>query len=100
MNFFRTARAPVNIEAVRHTTVIIDFTEKEAVLQVRSDRARFRPYGLYGGMLGQPSANYLNPLWQQLKLTSKPTMMIQKEMLPGANWPAAAVGATCSGSRS
>ena len=37
------------------------FTEKEAVLQVRSDRARFRPYGLYGGMPGQPSANYLNP---------------------------------------
>ena len=37
------------------------FTEKEAVLQVRSDRARFRPYGLYGGLPGTASANYLNP---------------------------------------
>ncbi|SVE35226.1 uncharacterized protein METZ01_LOCUS488080, partial [marine metagenome] len=34
------------------------FTEREAVLQVRTDRARFRPYGLYGGRPGQPSANY------------------------------------------
>ena len=68
------------------------FTEKEAVLQVRSDRARFRPYGLYGGMPGQPSANYLNPHGNNQKLTSKPTMMIKKgdvfrhELAGGGGW--------------
>ncbi|MEC8773830.1 MAG: hydantoinase B/oxoprolinase family protein [Pseudomonadota bacterium] len=68
------------------------FTEKQAVLQVRSDRARFRPYGLYGGMPGQPSANYLNPHGNNQKLTSKPTMMIQKgdvfrhELAGGGGW--------------
>lgn len=35
------------------------FLEHEGVLQVRSDRRRFRPYGLYGGGPGRPSANYL-----------------------------------------
>src|SRR6185369_11564877 len=33
----------------------------EAILQVRSDRRDFRPFGLYGGGPGQPSMNYLNP---------------------------------------
>ena len=36
-------------------------TEDEAVLQVRSDRRDFRPYGLYGGAPGRPSSNVLNP---------------------------------------
>jgi N-methylhydantoinase B len=68
------------------------FTEKEAVLQVRSDRARFRPYGLYGGMPGQASANYLNPQEENRKLTSKPTMNIQRgdvfrhELAGGGGW--------------
>ena len=68
------------------------FTEKQAVLQVRSDRARFRPYGLYGGMPGQPSANYLNPHGNNQKLTSKPTMMIHEgdvfrhELAGGGGW--------------
>lgn len=68
------------------------FTEREAILQVRSDRARFRPYGLYGGMPGQPSANYLNPQDNNQKLTSKPTMIIQEgdvfrhELAGGGGW--------------
>ena len=68
------------------------FTEREAVLQDRSDRARFRPYGLYGGMPGQPSANYLNPQDNNQKLTSKPTMIIQEgdvfrhELAGGGGW--------------
>ena len=37
------------------------FLAGEAILQVRSDRRDFRPYGLYGGAPGQPSMNYLNP---------------------------------------
>lgn len=68
------------------------FTEKEAVLQVRSDRAKFRPYGLYGGLPGKPSANYLNPDSENRKLTSKPTMMIHEgdvfrhELAGGGGW--------------
>lgn len=68
------------------------FTEREAVLQVRSDRARFRPYGLYGGFPGRPSANYLNPQHENKKLTSKPTMMIKNgdvfrhELAGGGGW--------------
>ena len=68
------------------------FTEREAVLQVRTDRARFRPYGLYGGRPGQPSANYLNPKTDNEKLSSKPTMNIQRgdvfrhELAGGGGW--------------
>ena len=35
--------------------------EKEAVLQIRNDRAVFHPFGLYGGQPGQLSVNVLNP---------------------------------------
>ncbi|RIK46051.1 MAG: 5-oxoprolinase [Chloroflexi bacterium] len=35
------------------------FTEREAVLQVRSDRQRFRPYGLDGGQPGAAGRNLL-----------------------------------------
>lgn len=33
----------------------------DAVLQIRSDKRRFRPYGLFGGQPGSPSWNILNP---------------------------------------
>ena len=68
------------------------FTESEAVLQVRTDRAKFRPYGLYGGHPGQGSANYLNPGRENRKLTSKPTMTIRTgdvfrhELAGGGGW--------------
>ena len=68
------------------------FVEKEAILQVRSDRARFRPYGLYGGLAGQPSASYLNPQSDNQKLPSKPTMNIKygdvfrHELAGGGGW--------------
>ena len=68
------------------------FTEREAVLQVRTDRSRFRPYGLYGGQPGQRSANYLNPEGANKKLTSKPTMSItngdvfRHELAGGGGW--------------
>lgn len=47
------------------------FLEREAVLQVRSDRRRIRPYGLYGGRAGQPSWNFLNPDGENQLLPSK-----------------------------
>jgi N-methylhydantoinase B len=52
------------------------FLAEEAVLQVRSDRRRFRPYGLYGGGPGRPSMNYLNPHTENVTLASKVTMNI------------------------
>ena len=54
------------------------FTEEEAVLQVRSDRRRFRPYGLYGGYAGRPSKNILNPEKEARLLDSKLTMNLHK----------------------
>ena len=52
------------------------FLEAEGVLQVRSDRRDFRPYGLYGGQPGKPSRNYLNPDGENRCLPSKVTMTI------------------------
>ncbi len=68
------------------------FTEREAILQVRSDRSKFRPYGLYGGRPGKLSVNYLNPGKNVRKLPSKPTMTIEKgdvfrhELAGGGGW--------------
>jgi N-methylhydantoinase B len=53
------------------------FLAEEAILQVRSDRRTFRPYGLYGGSPGKPSMNYLNPDQGGPLLTSKVTMTIK-----------------------
>jgi len=50
----------------------------EAILQVRSDRRDFRPYGLYGGGPGKPSMNYLNPDRNPAPLPSKLTMTMRK----------------------
>jgi N-methylhydantoinase B len=51
---------------------------EEAVLQVRSDRRRFRPYGLYGGGPGRPSMNYLNPDRENRPLPAKLTMTVRR----------------------
>jgi N-methylhydantoinase B len=50
----------------------------EAILQVRSDRRDFRPFGLYGGGPGRPSMNYLNPDDNPAPLPSKLTLNIKK----------------------
>jgi N-methylhydantoinase B len=54
------------------------FLEDEAVLQVRSDRRTYRPFGLYGGGPGQPSENYLNPDAENHELPGKFTMTIHR----------------------
>jgi N-methylhydantoinase B len=51
---------------------------EEAILQVRSDRRDFRPFGLYGGSPGGPSENYLNPDTDGRLLPSKLTMTIRR----------------------
>jgi N-methylhydantoinase B len=54
------------------------FLAEEGILQVRSDRRDFRPYGLYGGSPGKPSMNYLNPEGANCPLPSKLTMTIRR----------------------
>jgi N-methylhydantoinase B len=54
------------------------FLEEEGILQVRADRRTIRPYGLYGGSPGKPSANYLNPDGENQPLESKLTMTIRR----------------------
>lgn len=54
------------------------FLEEEAVLQIRSDRRTFRPYGLYGGHPGQPSRNQLTQNGTTRDLPSKFTMNIRR----------------------
>jgi N-methylhydantoinase B len=65
---------------------------EEAILQVRSDRHAFRPFGLYGGGPGRPSMNYLNPDRNPEPLPSKLTMTMRKgdvfrhEVAGGGGW--------------
>ena len=54
------------------------FLEKEAVLQVRSDRRDIRPYGLYGGQPGKPSLNFLDPDGENRLMPAKLTMNIHR----------------------
>jgi N-methylhydantoinase B len=65
------------------------FLEDEGVLQVRSDRRAFRPFGLYGGRPGRPSQNFLNPATDNRLLEAKLTMTIKRgdvfrHEMPGA----------------
>lgn len=68
------------------------FLEKEAVLQVRSDRKEYLPYGLYGGQPGRASANLLNPDGNARPLESKFIMDIvegdvfRHELAGGGGW--------------
>jgi N-methylhydantoinase B len=65
---------------------------EEAILQVRSDRRDFRPFGLYGGGAGRPSMNYLNPDADPAPLPSKLTMNMKRgdlfrhEVAGGGGW--------------
>jgi N-methylhydantoinase B len=54
------------------------FVGDEAILQVRSDRRDYLPWGLAGGQPGAPSSNVLNPDREARPLPSKFTMTIHK----------------------
>jgi len=54
------------------------FTEKEGVLQIRSDRHRTRPYALNGGHPGTNSSNVLNPQKEALALPAKTLLNIKR----------------------
>ncbi len=50
----------------------------EAVLQLRSDRRRFPPFGLFGGASAAPTSNVLNPDGEKRLLPSKITMQMKR----------------------
>ncbi len=54
------------------------FTEEEGTLQIRSDRRRFRPYGLAGGQPGASSQNILNPGGEARLLPSKTLLTLRR----------------------
>ena len=54
------------------------FLEAEGVLQLRTDRRRFLPYGLAGGRPGTPSANLLNPGGEARELPGKCTITVRR----------------------
>jgi N-methylhydantoinase B len=64
----------------------------DAVLQIRSDKRRFPPYGLFGGQPGTPSWNVLNPGDQQVvlpTLTMSPVHrddVLRHTMAGGGGW--------------
>jgi N-methylhydantoinase B len=68
------------------------FLEKAAVLQVRSDRHTIRPYGLYGGRPGKPSANTLardgtnRPQASKLTVEIKRGDVFRHELAGGGGW--------------
>jgi N-methylhydantoinase B len=51
----------------------------EAILQVRADRMRHQPYGLWGGAAGAPSYNILNPDGEAHVLPPKPTLTFRRD---------------------
>jgi N-methylhydantoinase B len=61
----------------------------EATVQIRSDRRRFRPYGLRGGRPGTPSTTILNPGPDEQVLEAKATLTLRqgdllRHVQPGA----------------
>jgi N-methylhydantoinase B len=60
-------------------SVVRDFRLlEEATLQIRSDRRKFPPYGLYGGKPGTPAAGILNPDTEHRVMPSKFLMTAKK----------------------
>jgi N-methylhydantoinase B len=54
------------------------FENPEGVLQLRTDRRRFVPYGLAGGRAGTRSANVLNPDTAPRELPAKCTLTVRR----------------------
>jgi len=66
------------LSVVREFRLLAD----SAILQIRSDRRRFPPYGLEGGRAGSPSANLLNPgPDEQLLPTTVTTAIVRGDVL-------------------
>jgi N-methylhydantoinase B len=68
---------------------VYTFLEEEGIIQLRSDRRTFRPFGLYGGKPGSPSEVRSDPYGENMLLPAKFTLDIRRGdtfmyVLPGA----------------
>jgi N-methylhydantoinase B len=54
------------------------FLEREGALQLRTDRQRFRPWGLAGGKPGAPSSNFLISREQTRRLAAKEYLILHQ----------------------
>jgi N-methylhydantoinase B len=79
MNFMPDSGGPGRFRGGMSVRREYRLLEEEAVLQVRSDRRDFRPYGLYGGHPGRPSCNVLNPDTEARALPSKFIMTMKRD---------------------
>jgi N-methylhydantoinase B len=79
MNFMPDSGGPGQFRGGMSVRREYRLLEEEAVLQVRSDRRDFRPYGLYGGHPGRPSCNVLNPDTEARALPSKFIMTMKRD---------------------
>ena len=74
-----------------HVRTVLCLAE-EALLQLRSDKRRFLPFGLQGGGKGSPSSNILNQGTDQFLLPTMGTTDMKKgdfirhEMASGGGW--------------
>jgi N-methylhydantoinase B len=78
MNFMPDSGGPGRFRGGMSVRREYRLLEEEAVLQVRSDRRDFRPYGLYGGHPGRPSCNVLNPDTEARALPGKFIMTMKR----------------------
>jgi N-methylhydantoinase B len=79
MNFMPDSGGPGRFRGGMSVRREYRLLEEEAVLQVRSDRRDFRPYGLYGGNPGRPSRNVLNPDTEARALPGKFIMTMKRD---------------------
>jgi len=79
MNFMPDSGGPGRFRGGMSVRREYRLLEEEAVLQVRSDRRDFRPYGLYGGHPGRPSCNVLNPDTEARALPGKFIMTMKRD---------------------
>jgi N-methylhydantoinase B len=78
MNFIPDSGGPGTFRGGMSVRREYRLLEEEAVLQVRSDRRDFRPYGLHGGHAGRPSLNVLNPEGEARPLPGKFIMTMRR----------------------
>ena len=74
----RTVAAPANIAAASASRRSYRILAAEALLQLRTDRVTFPPYGLEGGEPGGASRNFIEIGNQREPLPSKMTMTVRR----------------------
>lgn len=77
------------------------FLAERGILQMRADRVRFSPYGLFGGQSGGRGSNLLDPYGTPTPLEAKvKSRPIVRDGSSGTSWPGAEVTAGLSNAMS